>query len=57
MISYLSGTPSLGYRAAQTWPVLIKIAYNRQTTTYKQIADIWGYKGSDILGRQKGHIY
>lgn len=51
-----SSTPTLEDRAVQIWQILTGMAHNRQTTTYGDIADILGYDGAGVLGRQLGHI-
>jgi alkylated DNA nucleotide flippase Atl1 len=56
MIKLFSDTPTLEARAVQIWQILTGMAYNRQTTTYGEIADILGYEGAGVLGRQLGHI-
>ncbi len=56
MIKYFSKSPTLENRAVQIWQILTGLAHNRQTTTYKKIAEILGYGGSGTLGRQLGHI-
>lgn len=56
MVRLFSETPTLEVRALQIWQILIGLAYNRQTMTYGQVADVLGYEGAGVLGRQLGHI-
>lgn len=56
MIKYFSDTPTSEARAGQIWQILTGMAFNRQTTTYGEIADILGYEGAGLLSRQLGHI-
>lgn len=56
MIKKFSDTPTLEARAVQIWQILTGMAYNRQTATYREIADILDYEGAGVLGRQLGHI-
>jgi putative restriction endonuclease len=56
MIKFFSDTPTLEARAVQIWQILTGKAYNRQITTYREIADILGYEEAGVLDRQLGHI-
>lgn len=56
MIKLFSDTPTLEVRAAQIWQILTGKAFNRQITTYGEVADILDYEGAGVLGRQLGHI-
>jgi hypothetical protein len=48
--------PHANYQAQQIWLVLISKAYNRQLTTYREIATILGFEGAGVLANQLGHI-
>jgi alkylated DNA nucleotide flippase Atl1 len=56
MVKYFSKDVSLENRALQIWQILIGFAFERKITTYLEVADILGYKGSGTLDRQLGHI-
>lgn len=43
-------------RALQIWLILISKASNRQTLTYKMLAQLLGFKGSGTLAHYLGHI-
>jgi hypothetical protein len=43
-------------RALQIWLILICKASNRQTLTYKMLAEQIGFKGSGTLAHYLGHI-
>ncbi len=45
------------HRAQQIYLILLGLAYNRQTSTYGQIADLLGYDGAGTLARILGRIY
>ncbi|MFU0780372.1 MAG: hypothetical protein ACFWT4_19700 [Citrobacter braakii] len=56
MVQYFSKKNTLENRALQIWQILIGFAYARKITTYREIADILGYKGAGTMDRQLGHI-
>jgi len=56
MIQYFSEKNTLENRALQIWQILIGFSYERKITTYREIADILGYKGAGTMDRQLGHI-
>ncbi len=56
MIKLFSDTPTLEARAVQIWQILTGKAFNRQITTYGEVAEILGYEGAGVLSRQLGHI-
>ncbi len=43
-------------RALQIWMILIGKAHNRQTITYKMLADMLGYKGAGVFAWKLDHI-
>ena len=56
MKSFYDDTPHWPERAQQIWIILVGKAANMQLTTYKEIRDILGFKGSYVLGKPLGHI-
>ena len=56
MPEYFSDNATRSYRAAQIWQILVSKAYNRQTATYGEIAELLGYKGAGVLDETLGHI-
>ena len=56
MTKYFSKIGTWPARAAQIWQVLVSKAYNRQTVTYGELAEILGYKSAHVLGHALGHI-
>ena len=52
-----SDNPKAEFRALQIWQILICVAVNRQTITYKRLADdIWHGKGAGVLANSLGHV-
>lgn len=45
-----------GARAQQIWPILIALAYNRQTITYGGLADVLGFGGAGVFSGILGQI-
>lgn len=45
-----------GARAQQIWPILIGLAYNRQTITYGGLADALGFGGAGVFAGILGQI-
>ena len=43
-------------RALQVYQILLGLAYNRQTITYGQLADILGFDGAGVFADPLGHI-
>jgi putative restriction endonuclease len=56
MTQQFSDTPTLPKRALQIWQILIGKAYNRQTVTYGQLADMIGYAGAGTLGQNLDYL-
>lgn len=45
-----------GARAEQIWPILISLAYNRQTITYGGLAGMLGFEGAGVFAGILGQI-
>lgn len=56
MIKKFSDNPVNASRALQIWQILISKAHNRQTITYKMLADLLHFKGQGVFGEKLGHI-
>lgn len=56
MLTKFDDRPTLSNRAVQIWQILVGMADTRRTTTYGELADMLGYGGAGVLGRQLGHI-
>ncbi|WP_109077546.1 hypothetical protein [Aggregatibacter kilianii] len=57
MIKYFKDNPSQSSRAVQAWQILISVAMNRQTCTYKSLSNLmYGHDASGVLGGILGHI-
>lgn len=44
------------WRALQIWQILIGYAHNKKIMTYGELADILGYKSSNVFSELLGHI-
>lgn len=57
MTRRFSDHPRAEFRALQIWQVLVCSAANRQTITYKLLANnMWHGKGAGVLANSLGHI-
>ena len=56
MAEYFKDHRRMNHRAVQIWQILVGSAHNRQTLTYKQLAEKVGYGGSGVFDKQLGHI-
>lgn len=56
MPKYFKDNSTYANRAYQIWLILISKAHNRQVTSYKELAEIIGYKGEGVLAQTLGHI-
>jgi hypothetical protein len=55
-LQYFSEVRTNPYRALQLYQILIGLAYNRQTMTYGQLAEVVGFKGAGVFAAKLGHI-
>lgn len=55
-IQKYSDVKAPGTRAEQIWPILIALAYNRQTITYGGLAEILGFGGAGVFAGILGQI-
>lgn len=56
MYKTFNENPTHPKRALQIWQILISKAANRQTLTYKMLAELLGFQGSGTLAPMLGHI-
>jgi len=56
MALYYDDKPHRPERAQQIWLILIGKAANKQLMTYKELAEILGYKGSGVFADTLDHI-
>jgi hypothetical protein len=56
MIRYFKDESTHPTRALQVWQILIALAANRQTITYRALAEKIGYSRADFMAHILGHI-
>ncbi|MCA1940143.1 MAG: hypothetical protein LDL26_04035 [Caenispirillum bisanense] len=56
-LRHFNPSSNLPHRAHQAWMILVGMAMNRQTTTYKALSVLmYGKEASGVLGNILGHI-
>jgi hypothetical protein len=56
MVKHFSENGERANRAVQTWLILVGAAHDRQTITYKRLANMIGYRSGIIITQILGHI-
>lgn len=56
MLDYYDNHPHWPYRAQQIWLILIGKAWNRQTMTYGELAEMLGFGGAGVFTEPLDHI-
>ena len=48
--------PKAAWRALQIWQILVGYAHNKKIMTYKELADLLGYKSPNVFSDLLGHV-
>jgi hypothetical protein len=56
VLRYFDDNATNPLRALQIYQILVGLAHNRQTMTYKMLADMLGYEGAGVFAAKLGHI-